>query len=168
MREHTRRALGIALVGMSLAAVGGCNTVPQNCAKIDDIYLPAYTPVDGTCGTLTDVNRVKFDGGLHGVNTLMDYLGNAIVTTDIVMKGCTVHMTQKVQTAETHVLESQIDGESIRIESKDHLTGMVSVEKYDANGTLLCSGNYSASFTLPMMTTGGAVVGGGVAGATGN
>jgi hypothetical protein len=164
MRELTKRGLQIALACLAAAALAGCNTEAKNCEKVAGLYQPLYTPVDGNCGALTQVNMVPFDGGLHGVNTIMQNLANALVTTDIVMKGCTIHMTQTVHAAEGGLIQSEIDGLSIRIESQDRLTGRVAVTKYDQFGMPACAGNYDAAFTKPMVTTGGAVAGIGSAG----
>src|SRR3954468_23005955 len=112
MREHTSRAVGYALMCFTLVTLGGCNTEPQTCDKVAADYQPLYTPVSTNCGPITNPFMVRFDGGLHGVNTIMQNLANALVTTEIVMKGCTVHMTQKVQDREGGSLMSVIEGQN--------------------------------------------------------
>jgi hypothetical protein len=144
---------------LTAVTLGACNTEPKTCDKVAGLYQPLYTWVDGSCGNIVNPNMVPFDGGLHGVNTIMQNLANILVTTDIVMKGCTVHMTQKVQNREGGFLQSQIDGASIRIQNQDQLTGRVAVVQYDATGTPMCSGNYDAMFTKNGSTVGSAANG---------
>jgi hypothetical protein len=144
---------------LSVVALGACNTEPKTCDKVAGLYQPLYTYVDGGCGNIVNPNMVPFDGGLHGVNTIMQNLANTLVTTDIVMKGCTVHMTQKVQNREGGYLQSQIDGERIQIQDQNRLSGRVAVSMYDATGAPMCNGTYDAMFTKNGSTVGSAANG---------
>ena len=153
MRELTTRTLAIALACLTVVALSACNTEPQTCDKVAADYQALYTPVDGSCGPIANPYMVRFDGGLKGVNTIMQNLANVLLTTDIVMKGCTVHMTQKVSNREGGILLSEIDGQSISLKDQDRLTGRVSIAQYDmATGALLCNGNYDAAFTRNSVT----------------
>lgn len=124
-----------------------------SCPAVQGIFNPVYTRLDGSCGAIDRPNPVPFDGGLHGVNTIIQRLAGASITTDIVLKGCNLHMTQKVADA-TGILQSQIDAPELSIESATRVTGRASVTQYDAAGALMCQGNYDAVFSKAMTALG--------------
>ena len=148
---QTRTPLLVVLsVVLMLAACGAEET---KCATVGGFYEPLYTPLMGTCGPIQNPNRVPFDGGLRGVNMNIQTFPNARVTTEIVMKGCSLRMTQIVDV--DGAVQSKIDGETIQIESADELTGTVTMTRWD-NGQVACWGMYDARFTKNSVTIGGA------------
>jgi hypothetical protein len=146
---QTRTPL-LAALALLLAS---CGAEEIKCSQVGGFYEPLYTPVQGTCGPIANPYRVPFDGGQGGVNTDIRMFSNARVTTEIVMKGCSLRMTQTVDVMGT--VQSKIDGETINIQNADELTGMVTMTRWD-NGVVACSGVYNARFTKNSVTIGGA------------
>jgi hypothetical protein len=134
---------------------GQVDATQSTCPAVQGIFNPVYTPVDGSCGPIDSSNPVPFDGGLHGVNTIMQHQGNGTITTDIVLKGCNLHMTQSVTDA-AGMLQKRIDAPELRIESATRITGRISFTRYDATSTLVCQGNYDAVFRKAVSAVGAA------------
>lgn len=137
-----------------VALVAGCAAESATCPTVGGNYQPLYTPVSGTCGPLSNNFLVPFNGGTGGNNVDVQNLPNAKVSTEIVMKGCTVRMTQTVEKG--NIVSSKIDGEEISVRSENELSGMVTVTQFDDMGQAACSGTYDAEFTKNPMTVGGA------------
>src|SRR4051812_46972150 len=116
---RSTRLTVFALPLSAVFALVGCSADVKSCNQVAGFYQPLYTPVDGNCGPITNPNMVNFDGGNHGVNTNIQKLPNAWVTTEIVVKGCSVHMKQSITAPsgpmQAQTLQSQIDGETIKI-----------------------------------------------------
>jgi hypothetical protein len=145
-----------ALLGLGLF---GCNPESKQCAPVDGFYQPLYTFVNGTCGaTLEATNQVNFNSGRHGVQQNFDMMPNMWVTTDIVLRGCSVHMTQKIQVPEGPV-KMQIDGQSIAISDEEKLTGLVDVTQYSPDGSIVCQGQYDGTFSKYIQTAPGSIPG---------
>lgn len=138
-----RRVLLLAFIAAPLA---GCGTEDASCPEVAGKYEPLYIPLSGTCGSIDRPYRVPFDGGENGVNTIMERHVNMSITTEIVHKGCSVRMTQTVTDKDGRVA-SQIDGETIAIETQNELNGQVIMTVYDDVGAVSCVGTYDALFT---------------------
>jgi hypothetical protein len=150
---RSRTAL-LAAWSVSLLLVG-CGVEDLSCPAVEGVYLPLYTPLQGTCGPIVNPNRVRLESGRNGAPIMrIEKFANADVTTEIVMKGCSVRITQSVE--EDGYLKSKIDGDPIYIENENELTGQVSLVRYDAAGQLSCSGIYDARFTKGAVTIGAA------------
>jgi hypothetical protein len=134
--------------------VGGCAAESATCPPVGGDYQPLYTPLSGNCGQLANIFPVPFNGGTGGNNVDVKNLPNAKVSTEIVMKGCTVRMTQIVEKG--NLVASKIDGDKISVRSENELTGMVSVTQFDDLGQAACYGTYDAQFTKNPMLVGGA------------
>jgi hypothetical protein len=80
------------------------------------------------------------------------------VTTDIILRGCSVHMTQKIQVPEGPV-KMQIDGQTIAISDDEKLTGLVDVVQYTPDGSVFCQGQYNGTFSKYAQTPPGTVPG---------
>jgi hypothetical protein len=132
----------------------GCGAEETKCATVGGNYQPLYTPLQGNCGPVANPNRVPFDGGRRGNAIKIENLPNGVVTTEIVMKGCSLRMTQEF--ANQGITLSRIDGDPIYIESENELSGTVSLMRFDANGQITCQGLYDARFTKNLQTIGGA------------
>ncbi len=148
------------IMAFALLALLGCSANANNCPLIDGIYSPIYTPISGTCGPIANPFRVPFQGGRKGVNMVIQNLPNGQVSTDIVMKGCTLRMTQTVQNAAGYPT-SQLDGDPIYVDNENELSGTVSFMQFDTAGSVACSGTYDAKFTKYTTQVGGAVSGSG-------
>lgn len=151
---HIRSCCSL-LVGLALASLVGCGADDPSCPSVEGSYEPLYIPLSGSCGTIERPNRVPFEGGRNGVNTIIERRVNSNITTEIVMKGCSVRMTQTVTDNEARVA-SLIDGPTIDIMSETELQGQVSMTVFDDEGAVSCSGTYDAVFTKNTQIIGGA------------
>jgi len=132
----------------------GCGAEETSCPTVGGNYQALYTPLQGNCGPIANPNRVPFDGGRGGNVIKIENLPNGQVTTEIVMKGCSLRMTQEF--ANDGSVLSRIDGDPIYIDSANELSGTVSLLRYDMNGLVTCQGVYDARFTKNLQTIGGA------------
>jgi hypothetical protein len=138
-----------------VAMSNGCGAEETKCPTVGGHYMPLYTALQGNCGPIANPNRVPFDGGRRGNAIQIENLPNGQVTTEIVMKGCSLRMTQEF--ANQGVTLSRIDGDPIYIESENELSGTVSMMRFDPlNGQITCQGLYDARFTKNLTTIGGA------------
>lgn len=153
MLVYQTRTPRLALAVLALVLFAACGAEETKCAKVAGFYEPLYTPLQGTCGPIQNPNRVPFDGGLRGVNMSIQTFPNARVTTEIVMKGCSLRMTQTVDV--DGAVQSKIDGPIIEIQSAEELSGTVTMQRF-ANGQVSCWGMYDARFTKNAVTIGGA------------
>jgi hypothetical protein len=139
-----------------LFALFGCSASGAQCPAVAGVYTPQYTPIDGNCGTIANPYPVKFDGGPK-INTNVVRLPTGEISTEVIMKGCTVRMTQ-VFTDENGNPASQLDGEALNIDSPEQLSGTVNFMLFDATtGGVACTGTYSALFVKMSTQVGGAV-----------
>src|SRR5262249_12852335 len=145
----------VTLCSFSLL-VGSCATDDKSCPAIGGVFEPLYTVVSSSCGPIPadDTYLVPFDGGPGGVKTTVTMMPNVVVTTDIVMKGCTVHMSQEAQY--TSGARSKINGDVLNVKSANHVSGMVTFEQMSDLGQPVCSGTYQAEFTKGDSQLGGA------------
>ena len=143
------------ILGALALPMTACGTDTASCPTIGGTFEPLYIPLSGSCGTIESPNRVPFDGGRAGVNTSIERRVNSNITTEIVMKGCSVRMTQTVTDKEGRVA-SQIDGQTIEIMNQNELAGQVIMTVFDDVGGITCIGTYDASFTKNTTIIGGA------------
>lgn len=134
-----------------LTLLVGCAAEAGTCPRVAGYYQPLYTPVSTTCAAVP-VFPVPFEGPN---NTKTDYLGNAQVSTEVVMKGCTVRMYQTVA-SRAGTVSLQIQGETLSIKSESELDGLVTVKQFDTMGQPACGGTYNAQFSKGTVTSGGA------------
>ena len=168
MLGRTTRMLGIALICLGIGPQAACNPEVKSCPQVAGYFEPLYTPVDGTCGPIDNPNMVPFDAVSGGSQTNVMRLANGVVTTEVISKGCTIHMTQMVEMPDGGGLEQKIDGNPLTIIDENKLMGPVSLTRYDAaTGEVTCAGTYMGMFTKygTNMPVGGAASGLGVAGA---
>jgi hypothetical protein len=155
MIMRTFRTCLIAMLWAISLASAGCSSQNVNCPEVGGVYMPLYTPISGTCGPISNPFPVPLNGGRKGVNMTIQGLPNGMVSTDVVMKGCTLRMTQTVQDASGHPA-SQLDGDPIYVDSANELSGTVSFMQFTDAGQVACSGMYNARFTKNTTTVGGA------------
>jgi len=134
-----------------------CGGKVSNCPAVQGNYLPEYRPLSGSCGPIANPFAVPIDGGRKGVNMIITNLPNGRVSTDIVMKGCSMRMTQTVQNAGGQPA-SVLDGDPIYIQNENELDGTVSFMQFDTmTGGVACTGMYEARFTKQSSPVGGAL-----------
>jgi hypothetical protein len=127
------------------SVVAGCATEDDGCASVQGSFQSLYVELSGSCGPIDNPYPVPFEGGTSGVNTIIERRVNSNITTDIVLKGCTVGMTQTVADKEGAVM-SQIDSSDLEIMSESELIGQVTLTRYD-QGELTCSSVYDAYYS---------------------
>jgi hypothetical protein len=147
-------------VGLASLLLTACGADEVKCPTVGGTFEPLYIPRNSNCAPLTSTYRVPFDGGNNGVNMTYMNFANVEVVTEVVLKGCTVRMTQKVTDRDTKALQLTIDGEALNIKNQNRIEGMVELVQYDeVAGTVACSGQYDATFTKNVGTTGAAAAG---------
>ena len=157
--EHDADA-GAAMPDASLqdppSATDQTDAGPPSCPVVQGIFEPVYTLVSGNCGAIENPRAVQFDGGRHGVNRIVERGANAsMITTDIVLKGCVVHMTQEVADA-MGARQLRIDGPELSIESANRISGSIEFVRYDASAQPACTGMYDATFSKNALSVGDA------------
>ncbi|MFI5308190.1 MAG: hypothetical protein ACHQ53_12595 [Polyangiales bacterium] len=150
------RAVLVTMVAFGMAGAGCGGKIP-NCPAVEGTYLPEYRPLSGSCGPISNPFAVPIDGGHKGVNMIITNLPNGRVSTDIVMKGCSMRVTQTVQDAAGQPA-STLDGDPIYVQNENELSGTVSFMQFDpTTGSVACSGMYEARFTKQSSPVGGAL-----------
>jgi hypothetical protein len=139
---------GIALGALLSLGLFGCNADVEQCSPVTGLYEPLYTFVSGTCpAAIQATNQVNFDSGRHGVQQSIQMLPNMVVTTDIILKGCSLHMTQQIAAPPPQSsLQTKIDGQTIEISNEDELHGLVTVTQYNPDTSVACEGTYNGMF----------------------
>lgn len=152
LRSMSRLAALLLTLGSALSFVG-CAVDDQVCAPVNGRYQPLYTQISGTCGEIQSPNMVEFESGAPGLRMVTENRLDSDVTTIVVLKGCTVRVTQTVAT-KAGQLESQIDGDEIRVQNANVLEGQVSYVKYDPMSQPMCTGVYNATFSKNLVPLG--------------
>jgi hypothetical protein len=138
-----RRVWVLWLAAGSVAA--GCGSEDEGCPNVQGSFQSLYVELSGSCGPIDNPYPVPFEGGASGVNTIIERRVNSNITTDIVLKGCSVGMTQIVSDKDGAVM-SQIDSSDLEIMSANELIGQVTLTRYD-QGELTCSSVYEAYYS---------------------
>lgn len=137
----------------ALLLLQGCGVETPTCSAPQGMYRPAYIAMQGNCGPIQDANWVPVGAGQNGAPvTNIVSVNDAMVSTEVVMKGCAMRMTQEV--TRMGRLRTKIDGDSISITNASSLTGMVSINQWDELGAPACSGLYMATLTRNETTVG--------------
>ncbi|MDH5676424.1 MAG: hypothetical protein OEZ06_30170 [Myxococcales bacterium] len=145
-----------AVTFLSVLIPAACATEVENCPSIGGNFQPLYIHLNGSCGPIAKPFAVPFDGGISGVNTIIQRRVNGNITTEIVLKGCTVSMTQTVSGDEGGI-DSIIDGKTLDIVADDEVAGQVAMTMYDDEGAIACESIYDARFTKDTAVVGGAL-----------
>lgn len=153
MRMCIRLGTFFATWPAALLLLQGCAVETPTCSAPTGMYRPAYLPMTGNCGPIENPNWVPVGAGQNGapVTNIMS-INDSMISTEVVMKGCAMRMTQEVTT--NGRLRTKIDGDSISITNASSLTGMVSISRWDELGAPACSGWYMATLTRNETTVG--------------
>jgi hypothetical protein len=123
----------------------GCGVETKQCSAVEGRYQALYTPLNGTCGPIVMPNSVPVETGYRGAPVMkVETFLNGSVSTEIVMKGCSMRMTQKVM--QDGAVRSALEGAQINIENQNELHGTVNLTRYDM-GSAICTGVYDARLT---------------------
>jgi hypothetical protein len=127
------------------------------CPTVQGNYLPEFRSISGSCGQISNPFAVPIDSGRKGMNMIITNLPNGRVSTDIVMKGCSMRITQTVQDAMGKPV-SVLDGDPIYVQNENELAGTVSFMQFDTTtGRVACTGMYEARFLKQSSPVGGAL-----------
>ncbi len=140
----------------ALLLLASCVAEPPTCNTPEGNFRPNYAFVTGTCGPIDQSYWVPVSVGQGGGSvTHVMQVNDAMVSTEVVMKGCAMRMTQQV--IQAGKLRTKIDGDSISISNTSSLTGMVSINRWDELGMPACSGMYQATLVKNEITVGAGV-----------
>jgi hypothetical protein len=135
----------------ALLVFAGCGVQTQQCDAVMGQYQPLYTLLQGDCGPITMPNYVPVDSGYRGAPIVKtENFLNGSVSTEIVMKGCSMRVTQSVM--QGGAVRSKLNGDEINIENENELTGTVTLTRFNEGGTTACTGVYDARLTKNMST----------------
>jgi hypothetical protein len=147
----------IRLILVSLGVFGlGCAAEEMGCPRVVGQFQPLYTPLSGSCGAIADPMLVKIDDVPQASQTNILMFGNGRLTTEVVLRGCSVQMKQQFETAEAR-LQTYLEARELAVESANELTGQVSMFRYDPAGNVSCWGVYQARLTKETAAIGAAV-----------
>lgn len=149
--RHPITSAVCALLLTNLSAA--CAEQEDACSGVDGLYQALYTPVSGDCGPIA-YQTLAVDG-TRPVNTSIQMLSTQNVTTEVILKGCAVRMTQTVADKTGKVL-TQIDAGSLQVRDASELAGQITYAVYDEMSQLACYGTYHATYVKMTTTIGGA------------
>jgi hypothetical protein len=139
-----RLATFFATWSATLLLAQGCGVETPNCTAPKGDYRPAYALVQGNCGEIANPYWIPVEVGANGAPvTRTISVNDSMISTEVIMKGCAMRMTQSEVKAGK--LRAKIDGDSINIGNTSALTGMVVVNRWDELGNAACAGVYNAT-----------------------
>lgn len=150
---HTRfvRA-ALALVFSCLAA---CNDDPSGdtCPDVQGVFVASYQWLDGSCGAFNG-NAITVKSDDKGTVTKVENRLSDTVMTQYIFKGCTLGITQSVETMGAKT--SQISGDLAVLEETE-LSGKMMRTEYNPDGAVRCNAVYDARYLRTDRVVGGAV-----------
>jgi hypothetical protein len=129
------------------------------CAAPEGVYEASYTEQSGTCGALDAPARVPLDSGSSGVQTTLERFATSTVTTETVLMGCSLRVTQMV-TGAANAPRLWIDARALSIGQDGVIRGTAEVTRYDDGGQVECTGVYAVELRAAQGVIGTAGVGG--------
>jgi hypothetical protein len=146
----------IRLILASLPVLGlSCAAEEVGCPRVVGQFQPLYTPLSGSCGVIADPMFVKIEDVPQASQTNVLMFGNGRLTTEVVLRGCSVQMIQQFETAER--LQTYLEAPELSVESANELAGQVSMFRYDPAGNVSCWGVYQARLLKETAAIGAAV-----------
>jgi hypothetical protein len=148
------------LIRLILVAFGGvlglsCAAEELGCPRVVGQFQPLYTPLSGTCGPFADPMLVKIDDVPQASQTSILMFGNGRLTTEVVLRGCSVQMIQQFEASDR--LQTYLEARELSVESADELAGQVSMFRYGTDGNVSCWGVYQARLLKEKAAIGAAV-----------
>lgn len=131
----------------------GCKPEEKTCPKVFGTFKPEYYPLETNCEPIDPIYNLPIEDSRSGVATTTQNNYHREISTEVILRGCTLGMTQTVRNVDTLLTEQVIQSDHLSVDSENKLTGLVEVTKYDADKKPRCSGMYNAIFTLPMPVT---------------
>jgi hypothetical protein len=154
--RNFRIALVLGALALAPDAWGCQDATNRTCPTTIGVFNASYQEIDGSCEATFEGNQISIaqeDIGTGTSSKTENRLSN-LVRTDVVLKGCTVGVTQAVVTTMGHT-QSEIKGD-LNVESESSLSGHLLRTVYMDNGDVACHGVYNARFVRQDVTIGGA------------
>jgi hypothetical protein len=120
------------------------------CSEPRGIYEAIYTPLSGTCGPFEAPARVPFDA-----STTFATFAAVDVTTEIVVQGCSLRVTQVVSDRQGAILE-RIVMDDLVIGEDDRIRGTATLTRFEG-GAPTCTGTYAVELSRSTTTIGEAI-----------
>jgi len=116
------------------------------CPRVNGRFSALYTPLETNCADLGSIHGVNLSSGAGGATVNVERSMAVDVTTEVVVKGCTLRISHLVANKQG-LIRQRIDGEALTIESETRVTGMVTITLFDELGQPSCRGTYQAELT---------------------
>jgi hypothetical protein len=117
------------------------------------VFLASYQWLDGACGSFQG-NTFKVQSDDKGTVTRVENRLSDTLTTQVILKGCTIAVKQSVEMMGTKL--SEIEGD-LHVQDKNALSGMMTRIEYMPDGAIRCHAVYDARYTRQDVIVGGAV-----------
>jgi hypothetical protein len=145
------------LILLSLGGVLGlgCAAEELGCPRVAGQFQPLYTPLSGSCGAIADPLLVNIDDVPQASQTNILMFGNGRLTTEVVLRGCSVQMIQQFEASDR--LQTYLEARELNVENANELNGQVSMFRYGADGNISCWGVYQARLLKETAAIGAAV-----------
>jgi len=128
--------------GTAVPENSGEQTAPKNiekCPAVSGRFEPLYEQLSGDCGPLQSPAVIPVHGGV----SVEDRVGISIET-HTEQHGCSFWFQQRTRSKTTGLVEQEIAGATLTVESENQLVGLVTLERRDEQQVLLCTGEYHA------------------------
>jgi len=150
----------MALIRLILVTLGGvlglsCTAEEVACPRVAGQFQPLYTPLSGSCGVIADPMLVKIDDVPQASQTSILMFGNGRLTTEVMLRGCSVQITQQFEASDR--LQTYLEARELSVESANELAGQVSMFRYGPDGNVSCWGVYQARLLKETAALGAAV-----------
>jgi hypothetical protein len=113
------------------------------CEPPSGLYEASYEQRSGSCGELDELASVSFDSARSGVSTHVAQFADRTVTTEIVVFGCLMRLTQTITADGSVVLRVHA---VLSIGSDGRLTGDAEVTRFDQERPA-CQGAFALTLT---------------------
>lgn len=128
--------------GSGTSADGGITAEPDAAMEmecvIDGTYAALLVPLTGNCGPVNDSFTVELSPNL--IRTLQEMQFDRMITTQVVVKACSIQMTREVSVQ--GVLEQQLSADELELQAGGNLAGDATYRRFGADQTVLCEGTY--------------------------
>jgi hypothetical protein len=144
----TQAGAGAGAGGSGEALVGEEGEDPDagspTCERPNGAYEALYVAASGDCGPIAQPFPIPIETGDASVATTTEMRLNVDITTMVVLRGCSVRITQTV-TAKTGAVESQISANALSIDPDGVLRGTADLVRFSENNQPLCQGSYQVT-----------------------
>ncbi|HEX7480545.1 MAG TPA: hypothetical protein VF331_22285 [Polyangiales bacterium] len=151
--QSLRTATLIGALALAGGSFGCQDATNQSCPAVTGTFQASYQQLEGSCPATFQGNQLSIAKDDVGTVTHVDMRLSDVVRTEVVLKGCTIGMSQAVEAMGR--TQSQIDGD-LHVESDAAMSGMLMRTVYTDTGSIACHGVYNALFVRQDAVVGGA------------